>query len=38
MKEIKKVTLHYDRTSKSRIDGDWPLLIFNFKDKAPLEC
>ena len=37
-KETTKVTLHYDRTSKSRIDGDWPSLIFNFKDKGPLEC
>ena len=37
-KETTKVTLHYDRTSKSRIDGDWPSLIFNFKDIGPLEC
>ena len=37
-KETTKVTLHYDRTSKSHIDGDWSSLIFNFKDKGPLEC
>ena len=37
-KEATKVTLHYDTTSRSRIDGDWSSLIFNFKDKDPLEC
>ena len=37
-KETTKMTLHYDTTSRSRIEGDWPSLIFNFKDKDPLEC
>ena len=37
-KETTKVTLHYDTTSRSRIDGDWSSLMFNFKDKDPLEC
>ena len=36
-KSTTKVTLHYDTTSRSRIDGDWPALIFNFKDDDPLE-
>ena len=26
-----KVTLHFDTTSRSRIDGEWPSLILNFK-------
>ena len=30
--------LHYDTTSRSHIEGDWPSLMFNFKDKDPLEC
>ena len=25
-----KVTLHYDTTTRSRIDGDWPCLMLNF--------
>ena len=31
-----KVTLHYDTTSRSKIDGEWPSLILNFlsQDKA----
>ena len=36
-KATTKVTLHYDTTTRSRIDGDWPSLIFNFKDDDPLE-
>ena len=28
-----KVTLHYDTTSSSKIDGDWPTLILIFSDK-----
>ena len=28
-----KVTLHFDTTSRSKIDGDWPSLIFIFSDK-----
>ena len=28
-----KVTLHYDTTSRSKIDGDWPTLILIFSDK-----
>ena len=30
--ETTKVTLHYDTTSRSRIDGEWPCLILNFMD------
>ena len=37
-KETTKVTLHYNTTSRSSIDGDWLSLIFNFKDKDALEC
>ena len=37
-KETTKVTLHFDTTTRSRIDGDWPSLILNFKDDDPLEC
>ena len=36
-KETSKVILHYDTTSRSCTDGDWSSLIFNFKDKDPLE-
>ena len=28
-----KVTLHFDATSRSKIDGDWPSLILIFSDK-----
>ena len=28
-----KVTLHFDSTSRSMIDGDWPSLIVIFSDK-----
>ena len=28
-----KVTLHYDTTSRSNIDGEWPSLILIFSDK-----
>ena len=27
-----KVTLHYDTTSRSNIDGEWPSLILNFNN------
>lgn len=33
-----KVTLHYDTTQSSRVDGDWPCLILNFCDDDPAEC
>ena len=29
-----KVTLHFDTTSCSKIDGDWPCLILIFSDKC----
>ena len=32
------MTLHFNATSRNRIDSDWPSLIFSFKDKDPLEC
>ena len=28
-----KITLHYDTTSGSKIDGDWPTLILIFSEK-----
>ena len=28
-----KVTLHFDATSSSKIEGDWPCLILIFSDK-----
>ena len=33
-----KVTLHYDTTRRSRIDGEWPSLILNFINKNPALC
>ena len=36
-KDTTAVTLHFDTTSRSRIDGEWPSLILNFKDDNPLE-
>ena len=33
-----KVTLHFDTTQRSRIDGDWPCLILNFCDDDRAEC
>ena len=33
-----RVTLHYDTTSRSRIDGEWPALILNLLDKDPEKC
>ena len=32
MKPGTKVTLHFDATSRSKIDGDWPCLILIFSD------
>ena len=37
-KDTTKITLHFDTTSRSRIDGDWPCLILNFLDPDPLLC
>jgi hypothetical protein len=37
-KETTKATLHYDSTTRSRIDGEWPYLILNFMDKNPDNC
>jgi len=33
-----RVTLHYDTTSRSRIDGEWPALILNFLNDDPEKC
>ena len=30
--EIVKCTLHYDSTSRCKIDGDWPSIIFSFSN------
>ena len=33
-----KVTLHYDTTTRSRIEGEWPFLILNFLNKDQAKC
>ena len=33
-----KVTLHYDTTSRSRIDGEWPVIIIIIMDDNPSLC
>jgi hypothetical protein len=33
-----RVTLHYDTTSRSRIDCEWPALILNFLNDDPEKC
>ena len=33
-----KVTLHFDTTSRSRVDGEWPSLLLNFKGDDPSDC
>ena len=33
-----KVTLHYDTTTRSQIDGEWPSLILNFLNDDPTKC
>ena len=33
-----KVTLHFDTTSRSRIEGEWPALILNFLSENPKNC
>ena len=37
-KSSTKVTLHFDTTTRSRIDGDWPCLILYFSDDDAAEC
>ena len=32
-KDTIRCTLHYDTTSRSKIDGEWPSIIFSFSDK-----
>ena len=32
-----EVVLHYDTTSRSRIDGEWPSIILNFSGNDPSE-
>lgn len=36
--ENTKVTLHYDTTSRSRIEGEWPCLILNFLNSDSSKC
>ena len=38
LEEGTKVTLHYDTTSRSRVDGEWPCLILNFLNDDKLKC
>ena len=33
-----RVTLHFDTTSRSRMDGEWPALILNFLHKDKDKC
>ena len=33
-----RLTLHYDTTSRSRIEGEWPALILNFLNSHPEKC
>ena len=33
-----KLTLHYDSTMRSRIDGEWPSIILNFKGDDKRDC
>ena len=37
-KEGTRVTLHYDTTSRSRVDGEWPSLILNFLSDYKQDC
>jgi len=36
--ESTKSTLHFDSTRRSRIDGEWPSLVLNFKNDKPADC
>ena len=36
--ESTRVTLHYDTTSRCRIYGEWPSIIFNFLDDDKEKC
>ena len=33
-----RVSLHYDSTTRSRIEGEWPALILNFLDDDSTKC
>ena len=33
-----RVTLHYDTTTRSRVDGEWPSLILNFLSDDSAKC
>lgn len=33
-----KITLHFNTTSQSRLDGEWPALIFNFLNDDKSKC
>ena len=33
-----KVTLHYDTTSRSQVDGEWLSLLLNFLNDDPTKC
>ena len=37
-KPTRKVSLHFDTTTRSRIEGDWPCLIPNLCSNDPNEC
>ena len=37
-KEGTRVTLNYDTTSRSRVDGEWPSLILNFLSDDKQDC
>ena len=33
-----KITLHYDTTTRSRLEGEWPSLILNILSEDPAKC
>ena len=37
-KKDTKITLHYDSTTRSKIDGEWPSLILNFLSDQKEDC
>ena len=38
LEEGTKVTLHFDTTSRSRVEGEWPSLILNFLNDCLAKC
>ena len=38
LEEGTRVTLHYDTTGRSRVDGEWPAIILNFLNNDKNKC